>query len=135
MLKTETNTGNEYWQRLQKYVSNDPDVAGMEARCTFGGASHHPMIEQLANEYVKEIVRLKDEVNSMSSIGFGIFRSRPGQTQVRDHCREEVPFGGTEREGQEDMATAKGPGRKEAVTEWDRWGNISTKRSPLDYAI
>ena len=84
MLKTETNTSNEYWQRLQKYVSNDPDVAGMEARSTFGGASHHPMIEQLenelkiqqitngdlfdeANEYVKEIVRPKDEVNSMSS--------------------------------------------------------------------
>ena len=84
MLKTETNTSNEYWQRLQKYVSNDPDVAGMDARTAIGGASHHPMIEKLenelkiqqitngelvdeANEYVKEIVRLKDEVNSMSS--------------------------------------------------------------------
>ena len=77
MLKTETNTGNEYWQRLQKYVSNDPDVAGMEARSTFSGAPHHLMIEQLenelktqqvtngdlvdeANEYFKEIVGLKD---------------------------------------------------------------------------
>ena len=50
MLKTETNTSNEYWQRLQKYVSNDPGVSGMEARSTFGGASHHPMIEQLENE-------------------------------------------------------------------------------------
>ena len=52
------------------------NVAGMEARSTIGGASHRPMIEQLenerkiqqitngdlvdeANEYVKEIVRLK----------------------------------------------------------------------------
>ena len=50
MLKTETNTSNEYWQRLQKYVSNDPGVSGMEARSTFGGASHHPMIEQLEND-------------------------------------------------------------------------------------
>ena len=80
MLKPETNTSNEYRQGLQKYVSTDPDVAEMEARSTFGGASHHPMIEQLenelkiqqitngdlvdeANEYVKEIARLKDEVN------------------------------------------------------------------------
>ena len=69
---------------MQKYVSSDPDVAGTEAGSTFGGASRHPMIEQLenelkiqqitngdlvdeANEYVNEIVRLKDEVNSMSS--------------------------------------------------------------------
>ena len=94
MLKTDTNTSNEYWQRLQKYVSNDPDVAGMEARATFCGASHHPMMEQLenelqiqqvtngdlvdeANEYVKEIVTRKDEVNSIITIGFGIFRGRP----------------------------------------------------------
>ena len=27
------------------------------------------------------------------------------------------------------MATSKGPGRKEVVTEWERWGNISTKSS------
>ena len=65
----------------------------------------------------------------------GILRSRPWQTQVRDHCREEVSFGGTKREGQEDMATPKGPGRKEVVAEWERCGNISTKSSPTDYAI
>ena len=66
MLKTETNTSNEYWQRLQKYVSNDPDVAGMETRSTFGGAAHHPMIEQLENELkIQQITSgdLVDEAN------------------------------------------------------------------------
>ena len=88
-----------------------------------------------ANEYVKEIVTRKDEVNSIITIGFGIFRGRPWKTQVRDHSREEISFGGTEREGQEDMATPKGPGRREVVTEWERWGNISTKSSPTDDAV
>ena len=66
MLKTETNTSNEYWQRLQKHVSNDSDVAGMEARSTFGGASHRPMIEQLENELkIQQITNgdLVDEAN------------------------------------------------------------------------
>ena len=62
MLKTETNTSNEYWQRLQKYVSNDPDVAGVEARPAIGGASHHP-IDRSARE------RAEDSANHRRRLG------------------------------------------------------------------
>ena len=84
MLKTETDTSADYWEQLQKYKSGDPSVAGTEARSTLGGASRHPMIEQLENElkiqqitngdlvdeakeYVNENMRLKDEMHSMLS--------------------------------------------------------------------
>ena len=69
---------------LQESKLGELDVTMMGARPTSGGASQHPMIEQLeselkiqqitngdlveeALEYVKESIRLKDKVNALSS--------------------------------------------------------------------
>eukprot|EP00435_Cladocopium_sp_Y103_P008918 s2189_g2.t1 len=85
MLKTETDTSQEYWDQLQVYVQAEAEQTGRDLLPAFGGADRSPRIETLtlesevkiqqlkihdmvdeANEYVKENLRLKDKVYELT---------------------------------------------------------------------
>eukprot|EP00435_Cladocopium_sp_Y103_P014803 s308_g3.t1 len=81
MLKVENETSQDYWERLQVYVQ--ADEARRDGLPSFGGGDRSPRVETLesevkiqqlkindmvdeASEYVKENLRLKDEVHEMT---------------------------------------------------------------------
>ena len=68
-----------------------------------------------AHEYVKENIRLKDEVSALSS------KTALSLPRGKSH------FGCIEREGHQDLVSPKGPGREKVSTKWERWEISSLK--------
>eukprot|EP00435_Cladocopium_sp_Y103_P029460 s2746_g7.t1 len=78
MLKHENETSQHYWDRLQVYVQAGANRTGKDLLPAFGGMDGNPMVDSLeteitqqlkihdmveeANEYMKENLRLKDEM-------------------------------------------------------------------------
>eukprot|EP00435_Cladocopium_sp_Y103_P063515 s220_g25.t1 len=86
MLKVENETSQDYWDRLQVYIQ--ADEARQDGLPAFGGADRSPRVETLesevkiqqlkindmvdeASEYVKENLRLKDQVHELTMSGDG----------------------------------------------------------------
>ena len=128
------------------------DVAMAGAITTSSGMVHHPMFEQLeselkiqqitngdlveeAHEYVKENIRLKDEVSTLSSktalVSSGADLDKFKSELVAERKSHLVAL----NEKDIKIWSSEGSGREKISIKWERWGNIFFESTFTDHAI